>query len=103
MLPNGYVTHDEMMASLAPERREKIIAKARQLMMEMQLQELRTKQEMTQKQLAEAMGVKQSTVNRFEARGPEIKISTLKRYVEALGGSLEMSVRLPSGATRLMI
>jgi DNA-binding XRE family transcriptional regulator len=103
MLPEGYVLHDDVMASLSPERRAKILAKSRKLLLELELQELREKQQMTQKQVAEAMGVKQPTVNRIEARGGDIKLSTLKRYVEALGGSLEIAVRLPAGVTQLTI
>lgn len=103
MLPEGYVLHDEVTGNLPPERQERILAKSRRMLLGLELRELREQLQMTQTQVAEAMGVKQPTVNRMEARGGEIKLSTLKRYVEALGGSLEISVRFPAYTTKLTI
>lgn len=79
MLPEGYVLHDDVMASLSPERRAKILAKSRKLFLELELRELRGKRRMTQKSAAETMGVKQPSVNRIEARGGDVKLSTLIR------------------------
>ena len=79
MLPEDYVLHDDVMASLSPERRAKILAKSRKLFLELELRELRGKRRMTQKPAAETMGVKQPSVNRIEARGGDVKLSTLIR------------------------
>lgn len=49
MLPEDYVLHDDVMASLSPERRAKILAKSRKLFLELELRELRGKRRMTQK------------------------------------------------------
>ena len=103
MLPEGYVLHDDVLATLPSERRENILAKSRRLVLASELKELRKKRQMTQKQVADVMGVARSTINRLEKCGGDIKLSTLKRYVEAVGGSLEVYVRLPSGVTRLTI
>ncbi len=103
MLPDDFVLHDDVMATLPPERREKILTKSRRLVLGSELKVLREKRQMTQKQVADAMGVARPTVNQLEKRGGDIRLSTLKRYVEAVGGSLEVSVRLPSGVTRLTI
>jgi transcriptional regulator with XRE-family HTH domain len=51
---------------------------------------------MTQRQLADALGVKQPTLAQFEKQD-DIQVSTLRRIVEALGGELDLVVRLPSG------
>lgn len=103
MLPEGYVLHDDVLATLPSERRENILAKSRRLVLASELKDLREKRQMTQKQVADVMGVARPTVNQLEKRGGNIRFSTLKRYVEAVGGSLEVSVRLPSGVTRLRL
>jgi hypothetical protein len=43
------------------------------------------------------MNIAQSSVAAMESRGAELKISTLKRYVEALGGELTLGVKMPGG------
>jgi len=43
------------------------------------------------------MHIAQSSVAAMEARGAELKISTLKRYIEALGGELTLGVKMPGG------
>lgn len=53
------------------------------------LGELRRSREMTQVQLARRLAVSQATVSKFEKSNPAV--STVKRYVEALGGQLEIT------------
>ena len=53
------------------------------------LAELRRERAFTQAQLAEALDVPQSQVSRLE-RQSELYISTLARYIEAMGGYLEL-------------
>ena len=43
------------------------------------------------------MGIAQPTLAAMEQRGAEIKVSTLKRYVEAVGGTLNVTINLPDG------
>ena len=54
---------------------------------------------MTQKELADALGVAQPSVATMEKRGKDIKLSSLKRYIEAMGGELSLSVKLTTGKT----
>lgn len=58
---------------------------------------LRHELNMSQTQLARAMGVKQPTVAKIEQADNDPRLSTLKRYVEALGGELSLDVTLPGG------
>jgi predicted transcriptional regulator len=44
----------------------------------------------TQVQLAEQLGISQGNVSRLEARS-DIYLSTLRAYIEALGGHLEIA------------
>ena len=43
------------------------------------------------------MGVSQPAVTQLEQRGNELKIATLKRYIEAMGGKLHIDIELPTG------
>ncbi len=58
------------------------------------LAEARSEQGLTQSQVAERMGISQSDVSKLERRDDAL-LSTLRRYVEALGGRLELRVSLP--------
>src|SRR5213592_1027800 len=54
------------------------------------LAELRQSRHVTQVQLAETLGISQGNVSRLEARS-DVYLSTLRSYVEALGGHLEIA------------
>jgi len=54
------------------------------------LAQLRQSRHVTQVQLAEQLGISQSNVSRLEARS-DVYLSTLRSYVEALGGHLEIA------------
>ena len=60
------------------------------------LYKLRTDSGLTQKQLAEKLGVKQSNISRWEQVGYQgYKVKILNRIVRALGGSLNISINSP--------
>jgi DNA-binding XRE family transcriptional regulator len=54
------------------------------------LAELRQSRHVTQVQLAETLGISQGNISRLEARS-DVYLSTLRSYVEALGGHLEIA------------
>ncbi len=54
------------------------------------LAQLRQSRQITQVQLAETLGISQGNVSRLETRG-DVYLSTLRSYVEALGGHLEIA------------
>jgi DNA-binding Xre family transcriptional regulator len=54
------------------------------------LAELRQTRHVTQVQLAERLGISQGNVSRLEGRG-DVYLSTLRNYIEALGGHLEIA------------
>lgn len=63
------------------------------------LAQLRQSRHVTQVQLAETLGISQGNVSRLEGRS-DVYLSTLRSYIEALGGHLEItavfdSERLP--------
>jgi transcriptional regulator with XRE-family HTH domain len=66
----------------------------------MMLSEIRRLAGLTQEQFAESMGVKQPTLSQLESQD-DMQISTLRRFVEALGGELEIFAALPTGRIAL--
>lgn len=61
---------------------------------ELGLAQLRALLRRSQVGMAREMGVRQSEVSKIERRS-DMLVSTLRKYVEAAGGSLELVVRLP--------
>jgi transcriptional regulator with XRE-family HTH domain len=85
----------DVMNALPAERRSKIDARAEELIAEeMTLQDLRKAQDLTQTRMAELLGVGQDNISRLESRA-DMLLSTLRSYVDAMGGSLDMIVRFP--------
>lgn len=86
---------DDIIRELPPKRRERVEARAQQLIaIEMKLRELRKKRGMTQEALAEKLGITQDGVSRLEQRR-DVRISTLRKTVEAMGGSLKLVAEFP--------
>lgn len=93
-------THKEFMASLPKKRRAAIQVRAAEILAEeMTLQELRKARDHSQETTAEALGLKQAAVSRLENRD-DMRISTLRDYVEALGGELEFYARFKEQGTK---
>jgi transcriptional regulator with XRE-family HTH domain len=87
---------DRIRKQLTPARRRKIAARAATLIAEeSSLQELRQAHKLTQKRMAHVLGIGQDSVSRLEQRS-DLLISTLRGYVEALGGRLSLVVEFPN-------
>lgn len=68
------------------------------MLLDIRLAELRERARKIQNDMADALGIKQPTVASLEKPGRDIKLSTLKRYVEATGGKLRIDIELPDGS-----
>jgi len=90
-------TLNEAIASRSPEIQQLIQQTADEMILEPGLQLVREELNLSQKQLAELMGISQPAITQLEQRGNELKIATLKRYIEAMGGKLSIDVELPTG------
>lgn len=77
-----------------PESRKLSEAKSQEMMAEMALSEIRKLLGFNQTELAEALGIKQASVSKME-RQQDMSISTLDKIIQALGGQLELTVKLP--------
>ncbi|MFO3903154.1 helix-turn-helix transcriptional regulator [Enterobacter hormaechei] len=90
-------TLKELMAQQSEESQERITAKVEELRIIVALNQLREELNISQTELAVAMGVKQPTVAKIEQPDNDPRLSTLKRYVTALGGEVSIDVTLPTG------
>jgi DNA-directed RNA polymerase specialized sigma24 family protein len=92
-------TLDEVMAGLPEDRRKAVEARTEELLREVEgLRALRALAERSQEQIAEGLGIKQPSVHKIE-RQADLYLSTLRRFVEAAGGTLELRVDLPGKGT----
>lgn len=67
---------------------------------EMPLQELREARQLTQQQLAAQLKSGQAAVSKLERR-TDMYVSTLRRFIEAMGGELHIVARFPEGDVRI--
>ena len=93
------VKFKDLMNNLPAEKQANVKAMADDMRMELQLYRIREELELSQKQMAEALSISQPSVVALEKRGNDIKLSSVKRYIEAMGGVLNLSVELPTGKT----
>ncbi|GHU36221.1 transcriptional regulator [Betaproteobacteria bacterium] len=82
---------DDVLSSLPPTRQAKIAERVQELAT---LRDLRQASKLTQSELAVALNVGQETISRLEKRS-DLLLSTLRRYVEGMGGELDLVVRFP--------
>ncbi len=72
-------------------------ARAEKEIFEWRLARLREQLNLSQVELAALMDISQPSVANLEKRGIEIKLSSLKRYIEAMGGKVTIDIELPDG------
>lgn len=87
---------------MSPERQERIRKRTEELLAELPLQELRQARALSQQELAEVLGLNQATVSKLERR-TDMYLSSLRRFVEAMGGELEVSANFPDGKVRIQL
>ncbi len=85
-----------------PERQDRIRKRTEELLAELPLQELRQARALSQQELAEVLGLNQATVSKLERR-TDMYLSSLRRFVEAMGGELEISASFPDGKVRIQL
>lgn len=90
-------TLEQILAAEEPEVVAEAQEKAAEMLLNIHLAELRELVQKTQVEVAQTLGIKQPTVAEMEKRGRDLKLSSLKRYIEATGGKLRLDVELPNG------
>ena len=96
----GRTPFSSLVSDLPAERRGAVALKAAQLREQMSLVELRKTRKFSQEQLAETLSVGQPAVAKIERRS-DPHLSTLRRYVEALGGELVVTARFADETVRI--
>ena len=91
----GHHPFTELTKGFSAERKARVAGKAAALREEMTLEELRKARKLSQEDVATVLAVGQPAVAKLEKRD-DIHISNLRRYVEALGGTLEITARFPN-------
>ena len=89
------ITHEDYKKKLTPSQRARVDELARKLIAEEKsLREIRKAREYSQVTLAELLNMKQGDLSKFERR-TDAYLSTIRRYVEAMGGTLELVATFP--------
>jgi DNA-binding XRE family transcriptional regulator len=89
---------EDVIKKLSPAQRRKVEARAAWLIAEeMTLRELRHARRLTQVRMAKVLGVTQDSVSRLEKRS-DLLLSTLRKTVEAMGGTLSLVAEFPDRA-----
>lgn len=90
----------ELRARMTPKARAQSEAMTAKLLEEMPLQELRQALDLTQQQVAETLKIEQAAVSKMEKQ-TDMYLSTLRRFIAAMGGKLEIVARFPEGIVRI--
>ena len=97
----GHRPFKELTKGFSDARKARVAARRSELRSEMALHELRQARERSQEELARELGVGQPAVAKLERRA-DMYVSNLRRYIEALGGSLEITARFPEGSVNIV-
>jgi len=87
----------DLLRAPTPERQERVATYERSIRTALRLRDLRTRFEITQAQLAKRMAVSQEFVSKLE-RGADPRLSSITRYVQAMGGEVKLVVTMPNQA-----
>ena len=90
----GHRSFDNLRKRMSAERQMRNAEATKAALHEMALHELRQAREKSQEELASVLHVAQPAVAKMERRA-DMYVSNLRRYIEALGGKLEITARFP--------
>jgi len=91
---------NELRAKMSPESQARIAARVKEELAKMPLHQLRNAREMTQTRLAEVLQMDQGNISKLEKR-TDMYLSTLRSYIEAMGGELEIRAVFPDGDVKI--
>lgn len=96
-------TLKQKLEQLSPERRQAIEEESSLLIAEeMTRQQLRQALKLTQEQMAELLQLDQGNISRLEQR-TDLMLSTLRKYIAAMGGELRLVVEFPNRPTVTLV
>jgi DNA-binding XRE family transcriptional regulator len=90
----------ELRARMSTDARAKADAEALRLGEEMDLAEVRHAMKLSQEEIGQVLQIKQGSVAKIEKRA-DMYVSTLRRFIEAMGGELEIVARFPDHSVKI--
>ena len=90
----------ELRARMSPEAKARADAEALRLGAEMDLAEVRRAMKLSQEEIGQVLQIKQGSVAKIEKRA-DMYVSTLCRFIEAMGGELEIVARFPDHSVKI--
>jgi len=91
---------DHLRKQMTTERQVRATVRTRAILDGMALSDLRRARQLSQESLAAAMQISQPEVSKLEKRA-DTYVSTLRKYIEALGGTLEIVAHFREGDVRI--
>jgi predicted XRE-type DNA-binding protein len=89
-----------LVAKAPAKRRARVVRLAEEMREEMDLTRLRMTRRLSQAALDEILHVEQPAVAKIEKRA-DMHVSTLRRFIEAMGGELEITARFSDHNVRI--
>jgi hypothetical protein len=99
---SGHRPFRELTKRFSPARKARVADKTAALETALALYELRKARAVSQEDLAAKLAVGQPAVAKLERR-TDMYVSNLRRYVEALGGTLTITARFPDGTVTIAV
>jgi ribosome-binding protein aMBF1 (putative translation factor) len=90
----------ELRSKMSPEARARVDARVIAALDQLPLLELRRARNLSQEKLAQALETTQGEISKIEHR-TDLYLSTLRNYIEAMGGELDIIARFKDGAVRI--
>ena len=97
---SGHHPFSELTKDFPPERQARIADKVRLFKQEMAQVELRKARQQSQADLAARLQVNQPAIAKMERR-TDMYVSNLRRFIEAMGGTLEIVAHFPEGSVTI--
>lgn len=91
----------ELREKMPPGAQARASARADAMLVEMRLNELRKRRQVTQVEVAKSMDIEQGSVSKIESR-EDMYVSTLREYIKALGGELKLVASFPDGEIQVV-
>ena len=89
--------YEQQLALIPKDRQAAVLKQTDEIIKLSRLNRLRESVGLTQQQVADKLAIKQASISQIET-GEDPRLSTLIRYISALGGKLSLSVTMPEGA-----
>lgn len=90
----------ELHSRMTPASQHRSEERAKQLIAEIPLNDLRKARVLSQKELAEILHVQQPAIAKLE-KDVDMYLSSLRSHIEAIGGELEVIARFPDGSVKI--